>query len=73
MVAAIFERINTGTVTTFGQHFHRAVGKLQQLQDRRGRTDWVQIVRTRVIRRGIFLGNQHNFIVALIHHFERAY
>jgi len=73
VIAAIFQRVDAGAMAAFDQHFDGAVRQFQQLQNGGGCSNRVQVIAARIVRRGILLGDQHNFIVALIYHFERAY
>ena len=68
----IFERGDAGTLTAFNQHFHGAVRQLQELQDRGNSADPVDVVRCRVVVRGVFLRHEQNLLVLLHHCFEGA-
>ncbi len=58
--------------SAFHKHLDRAIGKLQQLQDRRNCADPIDIVGAWIILGGVFLRHQQYLLVVLHHRFERS-
>jgi hypothetical protein len=52
--------IDARALAAFDQHFYRAVGQLQHLEDVRDAADFVQILRRRIVLGGGLLRNQHD-------------
>jgi hypothetical protein len=53
------------------QHFHRAVGQFEHLQDIGHATDLIQILRTRIVLGCRFLRDQQDALAGLHRRFER--
>ena len=62
----IYHAMNARAMHAFDQHFYRAVGQFQHLQNTRDRADRIKIFRRRVVIRGRFLRDQDD-ILALFH------
>ncbi len=62
---------DTGTLAAFHQHLHRAVGQLEQLQDRADRAHRIDVGGHGLVLARILLGHQKNLLVVLHHVFQR--
>jgi hypothetical protein len=60
------------TLAALDQHLDRAVGQLEQLQDRAHRAHRIDIGRARIVLRGVPLGDQEDLRVVFLHDLERA-
>ena len=57
---------------TFDQHLDRAIRQFEQLQDRRDRTDAIDVVGGRIVLGRVLLRHQQDLLVVLHHGFKRA-
>ena len=62
-----------GPLHAFHQHLDGAVGKLQQLQHRGNRADFINVVRRGVVLGGVFLRHQQNLLIVLHDVLKGAY
>ena len=58
------ELLDAGALDAFYQHLHRAVGELQELQDRRNGSEAIQVLRARVIHIGLFLRDEQDLFAS---------
>ena len=66
----LLEAGDAGALSALHQHLHRAVGQLQQLQHGGDGADLIQVLRARVVLRGILLRDQQDLLVVLHHRFQ---
>ena len=65
------ELVDLGAFRTLDEHFDRAVGQLQELQDRRDGTDAIEVFRLGIVHVRLLLGNQQNPLVRFHRKVER--
>ena len=63
--------VDARALAAFDQHFHRAVGQLQHLQDVGDAADLVEVLGRRIVLGGRFLRDQHDALPGLHRRFER--
>ncbi len=64
---------NPDPAAALHQHFHGAVGQLQQLQDVGQHAHVINAVRGRIVDAGVDLARQQDLLVVLHHLFQRAH
>ncbi len=65
-------RIDGDALSALDEHFHRAIGKLEQLQDRADCADGIKTVRMRVLGVSFFLRDKDDLLVFGHHRFQRT-
>jgi len=69
----IGEFLNSGALAAFDQNLDGAVGELEKLKHRPHRSHGVDVVRLRLVLRGVLLGHEKDLLVVLHHVFQRAH
>ena len=73
IVAAIVQFLQARTCLAFDENLYGAVGQFQKLENGGDRADFVHVIGAGIVDRSVALGHQHDFIVALVNHFERTH